>query len=427
MKNVKSIVSVCLAVALFALLLAACARSTEQGTAPAAPGDEKKPVVLSFIHFYMGGYAAPMEKLEELYNKENPHVTFAMTSAEDYFAVLNSRLAAGDVPDLYASPAFASSHEYADRSEDLSNEPFWDEINPASYSSIEFEGKKMAVPFQTQAWGLVYNKEVFEKAGITTLPSTLSELADAAEQLKAAGIVPFATPLRDPGAIWQMLLFPLFSIEDNAEEIYNDVISKKIKLKDQPFMKKITDFATLVLNNSQDKPFDTDSPAANALVAQGKAAMMTTGDWAEPEMKQINPDVKIAFMPMPFSDDPKDGRIFSQTGIVLHVGKGAKHVQEAKDFLNWLVTSQSSKDWMSNDMLMTSDINGVSPASGDLPLSVVEISKNDPDKVALWGTNLFPASLSFDTINDEFAGGRITAEQWIDEMSKIFEEYVPAQ
>ena len=50
--------------------------------------------------------------------------------------------------------------------------------------------KVMAVPIESTAWGVVYNKEMFEDAGIE-LPETLDDLRQVCEKLKAKGYTPF--------------------------------------------------------------------------------------------------------------------------------------------------------------------------------------------------------------------------------------------
>ena len=51
-------------------------------------------------------------------------------------------------------------------------------------SSNVYDGKTYGVPQVTDTLGLMYNKALFEKAGITEAPTTWDEVAEAAELLK---------------------------------------------------------------------------------------------------------------------------------------------------------------------------------------------------------------------------------------------------
>ena len=62
----------------------------------------------------------------------------------------------------------------------------------AHYYLMTIDGKIYGQPVNMEGYGFAYNKKLFEKAGITELPKTFSELEAAAKKLKAAGITPFS-------------------------------------------------------------------------------------------------------------------------------------------------------------------------------------------------------------------------------------------
>jgi raffinose/stachyose/melibiose transport system substrate-binding protein len=59
-------------------------------------------------------------------------------------------------------------------------------------SIATFSGQKLAVPYQVHGMGIVYRKDLFAKAGITTLPTTLAEFVTDMNTLKAHGIIPLS-------------------------------------------------------------------------------------------------------------------------------------------------------------------------------------------------------------------------------------------
>jgi multiple sugar transport system substrate-binding protein/sorbitol/mannitol transport system substrate-binding protein len=72
---------------------------------------------------------------------------------------------------------------------------------PGFMNALSYNGKTYALPVYGESTMLVYNKELFAKAGITKVPGTKAEFEDTLNKLKAAGVpVPFVgRGARDPG------------------------------------------------------------------------------------------------------------------------------------------------------------------------------------------------------------------------------------
>ncbi|MGH1397224.1 MAG: ABC transporter substrate-binding protein [Trichormus sp.] len=65
----------------------------------------------------------------------------------------------------------------------LSKSPVKDDIDPALYSSMEYQGKLWSVPFATNNVGIFYRPSLFQAAGITTTPRTWEEFRQVAKKL----------------------------------------------------------------------------------------------------------------------------------------------------------------------------------------------------------------------------------------------------
>lgn len=65
----------------------------------------------------------------------------------------------------------------------LANLPIKDQIDPALWESMQFEGRIWSVPFATNNVGIFYRPSLFQAAGITELPSTWAQLRDTARKL----------------------------------------------------------------------------------------------------------------------------------------------------------------------------------------------------------------------------------------------------
>src|SRR3989442_16042591 len=69
-------------------------------------------------------------------------------------------------------------------------------MNDAVLDRATYGGKLYGVPRSSEAVGLFYNAAIFAKHGIAT-PSTYTAFLQAADQLKAAGVMPIAFGNKD--------------------------------------------------------------------------------------------------------------------------------------------------------------------------------------------------------------------------------------
>ena len=65
----------------------------------------------------------------------------------------------------------------------LVNSPVKNQIDPALFASMEYQGKLWSVPFATNNVGVFYRPSLFKAAGITELPKTWEELREVAKKL----------------------------------------------------------------------------------------------------------------------------------------------------------------------------------------------------------------------------------------------------
>ncbi|MDQ0170895.1 ABC transporter substrate-binding protein [Paenibacillus tundrae] len=69
------------------------------------------------------------------------------------------------------------------------------------------DGKIYTLPNTGQVWRLVYNKDIFQKAGITSPPKTLTEMVEDAKKItnagKSEGIYGFASPFKSGSGFWR--------------------------------------------------------------------------------------------------------------------------------------------------------------------------------------------------------------------------------
>lgn len=141
-------------------------------------------------------YAEMAKKFEE----SHPGVKIEVQHASnDTNTLLQSRINSGDVPDVFDVESGTAAQKYYEYAYDWSDEKeILDKFNEAALDTgKDDEGNIMSLPWTYENMGLIYNKDLFEKAEITELPQTMDELEAVCEKLDAKGITAFALPAKE--------------------------------------------------------------------------------------------------------------------------------------------------------------------------------------------------------------------------------------
>ncbi|GHV94565.1 sugar-binding protein [Spirochaetia bacterium] len=100
-----------------------------------------------------------------------------------------------------------SQGAYLDLTAALNADPAWKGIFPNTVLNHNSRGGKIvALPNEGQLVGYYYNRELFNKAGISAPPKTWQEFFDVCAKLKAAGITPLSMQTGDNAFVAQLFL-----------------------------------------------------------------------------------------------------------------------------------------------------------------------------------------------------------------------------
>ena len=181
------------------MLLSACgepaADPTPAGTEPAeeAPGGaEAEPVTITYCNFNSsGGNEETLQRMYEAFHEEYPNITVEIETIaiDDYFTQMQTRVAGGTAPDCYEMnienfASYASKGVLAPiEGVDLSG------LDETALSAFEVDGVQYGLPGNFSNVVLVYNKDLFDQAGVAypTADWTQDDLQAAAEAIRALG------------------------------------------------------------------------------------------------------------------------------------------------------------------------------------------------------------------------------------------------
>ena len=339
----KKVISCLAAIAMTCSVLAGCGAGnsqenlTDQGEAQGASestANEEEGVVLT-VYQGTAQYSDMVEQICKDYKEETGVTLEWEIPGDEPYTVLKARFASGEAPDIIDLQC-GDYDTWYERCMDLSGEAWVDNVYEASLNGGSWDGKVYGLPYAMEGSGIIYNKDLFEQAGIEKVPETISELKEVCEKLQAAGVQPFGEAWGDWGFLMHILGIP-FTYE-GASETAARLSAKEETFSNMQYMDSFFDFYDLTLDygwgaESVGHHYDDQ---ANSF-AKGEIAMIKQGTWHTDTIASINPDMNIGLFAVPLTDDPAQTRLQVSTTRFLSISNTSKHEEEAKAFLQWFV------------------------------------------------------------------------------------------
>ena len=222
------------------------------------PREAELNIMMSFPQ-YMDQWETYAKQFEEkMLAEENIKVTvnLEMPSSDQYESILQARLSGGDAPDLYTLHCNnLATYNDAGYLYDLSGEALADVIYENVKQTVTIDGKLLAVPIESQAWGVLYNKAIFEECGLKA-PDTLSDLESICETLKAKGYTPFMLAFQEQ---WVPQLMTGLTLGDIVSGKLNDWLERMYKDEGSyEEVREIFDVIDLIMANGTDRAMEED-------------------------------------------------------------------------------------------------------------------------------------------------------------------------
>ena len=170
---------------------------TQQTEEPAKTDDAAaqtpaEPVTITYCNFNSsGGNEETLQKMVEAFEAthENIKIEVETIGYDDYFTQMQTRVAGGTAPDCYELnienfAAYANKGLLAEiTGQDLSG------LNETALGAFNVNGKQYGLPESFSNVVLIYNKDLFDQAGVTypTDDWTQDDVQNAAEKIRALG------------------------------------------------------------------------------------------------------------------------------------------------------------------------------------------------------------------------------------------------
>jgi raffinose/stachyose/melibiose transport system substrate-binding protein len=297
------------------------------------------------------------EKTVADYEAANPGVTIDIQAIqnEDLDGKLQTALNSGDAPDIFLQrgggkmAAMVAAGQLMDLTGSISDQAK-SEIPEGSFSANTLDDKVWAMPVAVLPGGLFYSQDLFDAAGITEAPATISDLEAANDKLKASGVDPIALGAKDawPAAHW----YYFFALRECSSDVLAQAADTK-DFSDECWIKAGQDLEDFAATEPFNQGFLTTSAQQGAgssagLVANHQAAMELMGAWDPGVIASLTPDAKplpdLAWFPFPEVEGGQ-GEAGAIMGGVDGYSCSASAPPECADFLNYLATADVQKDY----------------------------------------------------------------------------------
>jgi multiple sugar transport system substrate-binding protein len=320
------------------LVLSACG-----GANPS--GDASGPVTISF--WIRAADQTFVQPLATAYNKTHKNqVKLTIIPNDNFVTKFASASAAGTPPDvvgidLVFLPAFAANGQMTDITEKAKALRFFNQLSPSHVRLSTYQGKIYALPFSGDSSFLLYNKDLFKKAGLdpNTPPKTWAEIERDAAKIRALGKDIYGFYFSGSCGGCNIFTFQPYIWASGGDILNAD--GTQATVSPNPVLKDALSFYHRMWAAGDIPASAKSDPGTNFFTpfGTGKIGIQGSGAFAVGTLKQQYPNIDFGVAPFPSEDGSKTSAFAG--GDVIGVPKGSQHVNEAFDFINWCLTDNT--------------------------------------------------------------------------------------
>ena len=281
-----------------------------------------------------------------------PDVEVSFEAITDYEGEVTTRMSTADYGDVLLIPNSVKASDLPDFFEPLGSVDELSQEYRFISTEMNYDGQSYGIAITGNANGIVYNKAVWEAAGVTDLPTTPDEFI---EDLQAIADNTDATPLYTNYADG----WPLTQWESNRGEITaNPDYVNEMTQTDAPWTEGsdhyVMDsllFDAVAAGLTEVDPTTTNWEQSKSDLGTGKIGAMVLGSWAITQMQDAADDAAdIGYMPFPTQVD------------------GTFHSVISGDYKNAINVNSENKDaarawidWFADESGYAASQGGISP------------------------------------------------------------------
>ena len=297
-----------------------------------------EPVTITYCNFNSsGGNEETLQKMVEAFEAthENIKIEVETIGYDDYFTQMQTRVAGGTAPDCYELnienfAAYANKGLLAEiTGQDLSG------LNETALGAFNVNGKQYGLPESFSNVVLIYNKDLFDQAGVTypTDDWTQDDVQNAAEKIRALG--------DDIFGIWQPITYNEFFkvVAQYGGSLLNEDKTQFTINSEENIKAAQTLVDRVLVSNVQPNSVQQGGMGHWDMFMSGRLGMIPTGIWAFQTFTE-NCDFAWDIAVEPGSTQ-KATHFFSNCVVM---NPETEHPEEVAEWLAWLTSSTESAD-----------------------------------------------------------------------------------
>ena len=361
----------CIILALCTLvLLTACGSKQQEETAagfkPALDKNTDCKITVAGNYDNFEALEAEFDKFNEFY----PNVKLSYVKLDDYNNMLGTVLEGNDKPNIFFSYTWMMGNEKYDsvaaQMEDLSDSALKLDLDCIRSSLInrDAEGRVRMVPVFSRSYGMLVNKALFEKEGLS-VPTTWKELMAVCESFRSKG---YTSPmmgysLKSSSCLMNTVAYPMFAatlsknpdaltLANNLDPAAGEHMRPALEAVEQLIQNgcvdlsecdKIEDNYTQVILRF----FEGDVPM---MICAGDTVSGTKKRESQSEAFTKSP-FEYTFAPIPMTDE--GGYFIDSPSIQFSVNKSCNNLDMTNEFMRFLISNEELNQMASVKRLVT--------------------------------------------------------------------------
>lgn len=336
------------------------------------------------------------EKIEARFNETHDDIHLTISSPNEAMTILKTRFIREDYPDIIGIGGDSNYSNFldADLFLDISELEELEQVKKSYLQmdkELEFVPQEgaYALPYAANVAGVLYNKEMFQKYG-WEIPETWEEFMTLCNEIQSCGIQPLYFGFKDTWtclAPWNALAVGLAD-----SDICSQVNREETTFKEA--YRETAEKIKALLPYAEDNPYAYSYNDACTAFARGESAMYPIGSYAIPQIKSVNPDMKIDSFVFPANDSEKENVLNSGIDLQFCVMKNTEQKEAVYEVLRFLYEDEVIQIYLE-------DQGGIACKEGDFSIpseltGMREYIRND--RMADFQDHHYPSEMSVDAM-----------------------------
>ena len=387
---------------------------------------EKSSAEVYFLNFKPESADVYKEIAQKYEQETGVKVKVVTAAANTYEQTLKSEIAKSSAPTIFQVNGPIGYESWKDYCLNIEDTDFAKLLSDQSLAIKGSDDGVYAVPYVVEGYGIIYNNAIMKKyfalsnratsiisadqiKNYQTLKAVVEDMTAHKDELGIKGV--FASTSLSSGEDWRwqthLLNVPLY-YEFRASEDYNDPTIAGLNAKEIAFRysNNYRNLFDLYTNNSISEKGILGSKSTSDSMAEfalGQVAMVQNGNWAWSQIKDVKGNTvkenDIKFLPLytGINGEEKQGLcIGTENYFAINKNASKESQQKSLDFLNWLFTSKTGKDYVTNKLDFITPFNSFTEQelpSDPLAREVVRYMNDDTLETVPWIFTSFPSDV----------------------------------